>query len=296
MNTMAAMQQIMSEIHNVGPRTREQIVSPTLCPMLSRYAIRLAGVSEARHGFAFTRLNPGMMQVLLCTGGYGEVWVDGDWRHCGKGDVYLTGSKIKHAYRAVRGSVWRLAWVSYNTTCSQDHPAGSLALTNPRLCPAVSLNLTDALTGLYRETMSTADPLTLQQWADLTDAMARRLIQPSAQQHNLWRIWEEVDANLAHPWALDELADLARISGETLRRLCHQHYHLSPMRYVLRLRMQRAAALLISTDRTCGAIATTVGYADGFAFSKAFTRYFGQSPSIYRTQASKQQNMGDGKK
>jgi transcriptional regulator GlxA family with amidase domain len=55
----------------------------------------------------------------------------------------------------------------------------------------------------------------------------------------------------------------------------------SPLRYVAQYRLDRARALLLSTDRPVREVAAA-GFADPFYFSRAFRRAEGGSPPAYR--------------
>jgi AraC-like DNA-binding protein len=56
----------------------------------------------------------------------------------------------------------------------------------------------------------------------------------------------------------------------------------SPMSYLKRWRLQRAAALLRRDAASLSSVAEQVGYESTAAFSRAFTRFFGVSPGRYR--------------
>src|SRR3954464_14938506 len=55
----------------------------------------------------------------------------------------------------------------------------------------------------------------------------------------------------------------------------------SPMHYLGRVRLSRAAGLLTTTNRTVYAIAQSTGYDSEASLSKAFKRAFGHSPGEY---------------
>jgi AraC-like DNA-binding protein len=55
-----------------------------------------------------------------------------------------------------------------------------------------------------------------------------------------------------------------------------------PLDYLVRWRVQLAARALRSTGRTVAAIGADLGYTSESAFSDAFKRITGQSPSHYR--------------
>jgi transcriptional regulator GlxA family with amidase domain len=58
----------------------------------------------------------------------------------------------------------------------------------------------------------------------------------------------------------------------------------TPLAYVARLRLQQAAPLLETSDRSVINVATDVGYESEAAFNRAFKRSFGLPPARYRRQ------------
>ena len=52
--------------------------------------------------------------------------------------------------------------------------------------------------------------------------------------------------------------------------------------YAIKVRIQKAIALLVRTEERIERISETVGYGTGFALSKAFKRIAGVSPQHYR--------------
>lgn len=274
----------LRETNMVGRQTRESIVDPQTCPALSLYGIELTGLSQAAAPFQFVRRQPRASQILACVSGRGEVWLGDDWARCAAGEAYLTPPGAPHGYRAVEGVRWRLAWVTY----AGPYPAPgterpSLALLDPR-------PLADAIQGLHREAVGVAEPAIMHQWAHLVHAYAQRVLGPDGggAEGRLRALWERVDAHLAHPWAVEELAREAGTSGEHLRRLCRSQTGRSPMRHVTHLRMRRAAALLSTQSYTVEAVAQQVGYENPFAFSTAFKRHMGLPPSAYRGEKAVQ--------
>ena len=113
-----------------------------------------------------------------------------------------------------------------------------------------------------------------------------RMTRPWQPQDRLSPLWEAVDADLARPWTVRELAAKACMSGEYLRSLCHRQLGRPPGQHLTYLRMQRAAALLKTTDWTIETIAYTVGYNNPFAFSTAFKRWMRLPPSAYRSRTA----------
>jgi AraC-like DNA-binding protein len=269
----------LCETHHVGANTREWMVGKDACPALAAYHIRLTGVSEAKHGFEFVREHPPMGQILVCHAGEGEVLVDGAWRRCLDGDAYLTPVGAPHAYRAIPGLDWRVCWVMFDEI--DGHPP-MVTTSAPVLSRIDPRPLHDAIQGLYRESVGPAEAAHLHHWIELIQLQVARTVKPFHTDERLWRLWEGVDADLAHGWTLGELAGLAHLSGEHLRRLCQKSLGRSPLEQVTFMRMRRAATLLVSTPRKIEAIAGAVGYDNAFAFSTAFKRWMKMTPSAYR--------------
>lgn len=57
---------------------------------------------------------------------------------------------------------------------------------------------------------------------------------------------------------------------------------ISPKQYQIKCRMQLAANMLINSSKTIAQISEYIGYPDQYSFSKAFRKYFGESPSSFR--------------
>jgi len=59
----------------------------------------------------------------------------------------------------------------------------------------------------------------------------------------------------------------------------------TPKQYALRLQLQQAATRLMSTDDTVLNVALDAGFKSHEVFTRAFRRYFGVTPAIYRARA-----------
>ncbi len=85
-----------------------------------------------------------------------------------------------------------------------------------------------------------------------------------------------------HRWTLDELAKRAASSRSILDERFRQFLGRAPMSYLIAWRLQLAARHLRSTNATLAEIADQVGYGSEAAFSRAFKRHTGSSPSEWR--------------
>jgi AraC-like DNA-binding protein len=87
------------------------------------------------------------------------------------------------------------------------------------------------------------------------------------------------------PWTLGELAAVAGLSRSSFAAPFRAAVGDSPMRYVTRCRIARAAALLETTDAGLAAIARRTGYESEFSLARAFKRVVGVAPGAFRKRA-----------
>lgn len=94
-----------------------------------------------------------------------------------------------------------------------------------------------------------------------------------------------VQSRLADPPSVAELAAAAGCSTSTLDRRTRRVYALSPQQYVLRARVDRAAALLGGTDLPLAEVAAATGFYDQASFTRTFGRLTGETPAQFRRAA-----------
>jgi len=99
---------------------------------------------------------------------------------------------------------------------------------------------------------------------------------------HLVRAKDLIDARYFEPLDVQTLARAARLSPAHFSREFHREFGESPHQYLLTRRMERAAALLRSTDRSVADICLMVGLRSVGSFTSAFGRTFGMSPLAYR--------------
>jgi len=83
------------------------------------------------------------------------------------------------------------------------------------------------------------------------------------------------------PISIARLASLLGYHRTHLCKLFKQSTGLSPMQYLMQIRMQRAE-LLLGTPMPVEQVASSAGFPDALYFSKKFRSWSGQSPTEYR--------------
>ena len=99
---------------------------------------------------------------------------------------------------------------------------------------------------------------------------------------HLLRAKDLADARYFEPLGVDDLARAAGLSRAHFSREFRAAFGESPHAYLLTRRLERAAALLRTTDNSVAEICFSVGLSSVGSFTSSFTRTFGASPSAYR--------------
>ena len=86
------------------------------------------------------------------------------------------------------------------------------------------------------------------------------------------------------PITVEGLAAYASVSHSSLYRRFVKRFQISPKRFLLEYRIERACALLTDTSCSVQEISTSVGFEDPFYFSRAFKDVKGISPRQYAIQ------------
>src|ERR687896_730381 len=99
---------------------------------------------------------------------------------------------------------------------------------------------------------------------------------------HLLRAKDLADARYMEPLDVDDLARAAGLSRAHFSREFRRAFGESPHAYLLTRRLERAAALLRTTDRSVAEICFAVGLQSVGSFTTSFSRTFGVSPTAYR--------------
>ena len=101
---------------------------------------------------------------------------------------------------------------------------------------------------------------------------------------HLLRARDLADSRYFEELSVDDLAAAAGLSRAYFSREFRSTFGESPHSYLLTRRLERAAALLRTTDRSVADICFSVGLSSVGSFTTSFTRNFGRSPTAYRAE------------
>jgi AraC-like DNA-binding protein len=90
----------------------------------------------------------------------------------------------------------------------------------------------------------------------------------------------------SHRWTIEELARACGLSRSVLAERFTQRLGIPPMHYLAKWRMQIAAERLTGSNANLATIAAEIGYESEAAFSRAFKKMIGITPSAWRSRAA----------
>lgn len=93
---------------------------------------------------------------------------------------------------------------------------------------------------------------------------------------------EIIQQNLFSNLSLAELAYLCNSSLATFKRKFKEQYNISPAKYILKKRLEKATQLLQFKNKTIAEIAYECGFETTPNFNRSFRNQFGKSPSEFR--------------
>ncbi len=129
-----------------------------------------------------------------------------------------------------------------------------------------------------RQTVPLAEALLLEYRRMLTHEAAG----PSAHDGKLIELANRIRLEPEKSWRVDRCAREVGLCRSQFTRLFQRLTANTPMRFIIKCRLQRAARLLLETRLSVSEIAETMGYRDVFYFSKHFRAEMGKPPTRYR--------------
>ena len=108
--------------------------------------------------------------------------------------------------------------------------------------------------------------------------------QPSLQEDNHYvsKAIEFIENSYFNYIKVSDISHYLCLNRTYLTSLFQKHLGMSPQNFLIQFRMTKAADLLLQTDLSVANISHSCGYSDPLAFSKAFKKANGISPSEYR--------------
>ncbi len=248
----------------------------------------LAGISDLQGEYKKSRSGNISHTVLYTISGSGYFKSPGIMADLNKGDVLILPKNYCYEY-GIKEHHWRICWFHLDDTeLWQDFGNHSIKIKSSIWFQPV-LDLSECLVLEQRNQILGSNKL-IQTLSELIVTYLHRELEQievsfeRTSKEILFDLFSNIENQLQFPWNVSLLAQKASFSRPHFYTLCKKHLKSSPMKYLNKLRMERAKHLLVFTNGSITSISIEVGYENMFHFSKAFKKAVGFSPSQYRKQ------------
>ena len=99
---------------------------------------------------------------------------------------------------------------------------------------------------------------------------------------NFMKFEEVIKKNIYSNISVNELAILCNMSLSSFKRKFAEIYIVSPIKYLMIIKLQKASELLEDKNNLISNIAHEVGFESLTAFNRSFKAYYGKAPSKFR--------------
>lgn len=94
-----------------------------------------------------------------------------------------------------------------------------------------------------------------------------------------------IDIKYAERIQVADIAEALHVHPNYLTRAFKEEFNISPKKYIMELKLKKAANMLKTSEMSAALIASSIGFEDQAAFSKSFKARFGMSPVRWRNSS-----------
>lgn len=229
--------------------------------------------------------------LIVCQGGQGVCRIHGRSHRLTTGHAILLPAATPHKYWADERDPWKIFWVHFTGARGRDYAAMLDVTSRKPVCWLHDLpRVVEAFEETYRHTLGGYTDVDL---FGLSTGLSRLLgvcrfaqraldVRRRHTEDQVLKTVHYMTANLDRPLTLAQLAAIASWSPTHYSMVFRRQLNLSPIEYLLRLKIQLACERLRTTDDLIADIAHGLGYEDAFYFSRLFRARVGCSPRAYR--------------
>ncbi len=281
------------EMHIIDRRCREQFVPLLDNGPLEQTGVTLAGISRLEGKYCIGRVPSSFTLILATTKGEGQLTLYSGIQTLKENDILIAPKHSIYKYELGKSKRWDIVWFHLFDSGKQHET--SLNTDVKVIRTKYTLLLKEETQQLMHEISDNkylADEARRAKESYLSVLLKRLLAgrrNPviSESEKIVRQVWQKIECNLNADWSLERIAKLSGYSAGHFNRLCKQYFSCSAMRYLTDMRMRYGYYLLGSSRLQLKSIAELCGYNNEFAFSVAFKRKFGYSPSHVRLQIAR---------
>ncbi|CAG7615331.1 AraC family transcriptional regulator [Paenibacillus allorhizosphaerae] len=209
-----------------------------------------------------------------------------------QGDAFCLFPNIAHEYYTSKVNPLHMAWIAFDGKRAA-HVLERIGLTSASpyrtavLRPEVT-DLLDAFFDLVNDTERTQSDLArLGFLYSLFDSLTPAFDRRAGAVHEPTSSWlqkglDYLEMHYTEGIGIEKVASFVGVDRGYFSKKFQEAYGVPPIKYLQKLKLDKAKYMLERTDYKLTEIALSVGYPDLFSFSKSFKKHYGMSPNAYR--------------
>ncbi|QDT04615.1 HTH-type transcriptional activator Btr [Rubripirellula lacrimiformis] len=243
------------------------------------------GVEKVRSDYEINRDQFPYFGIEMVTEGRGELVLDGNLFPLSPGMVFAYGPRTPHQIRNLPADRMRKHYIDFAGTQAEQLVRGSGLLDGKPLRLTRMHELVEIFDLIDREARADSDTV-----AEICEHLLRLLLVKIRQCSlaegpattrafaTYERIRRHIEAHSLRFHTIEEVALECDVTPIHLSRLFRRFGGVGAYRFLLRTKMNHAAALLLEENLLIKDVAERLNFADAFQFSRAFKRVYGIPP------------------
>lgn len=229
--------------------------------------------------------------------GRGKFTIDGQTTELGVGDMFILPKGKVTSYQADSKHPWTYLWVGFSGSKAENILSKTQLLEQYFCHSTLKSKVLDQIVKLTQFRDQKLDDVTeLQLIAELYKLLAYLIEESPSKavsdgsiliQNYIRQTKKIIHSQYGTSLKVGEIADKLNLNRSYLYKIFKEETGYAIKDYIVQVRMEKSADLLTNTTFHISEVANAVGFTDALAFSKAFKKYFNQSPSNYRKALKK---------
>ena len=205
--------------------------------------------------------------------GFGKFEREGETYHLGPGDVFVIPPHLETYYEADWEQPWHYIWIGF--TAGDELPE---ILDQPVIrCAGVGTIFEDMVRCGKMENGRTAFLC-----AKIWELFSVLLECGKTEEGYIKKALSFINAEYVRDITIKEVAEQLGLDRSYFSTIFKEEMGISPQKYLMNLRLEKAAELMLIYGEKPSTAGISVGYPDLYHFSKMFKKHFGLSPRQYQ--------------
>ena len=249
-------------------------------------ALETIGITYPNSNYLVNRQNSNLFTIEYVVSGIGHLYINNKEYTCKTGDAYILLPNTKQEYYADKNNPFKKYWVNFRSKQFEKY-IKDFNLENNVLYK--NLDISNEMNSIFElEKITSENKVISNKAMSILFSILMKMKQYNELgSHNF--IEDEIiiaksiiDEDDTYDLSIDEICKRSFISKQTLFNKFKKAYNITPHQYILRKKIIVSCDMLLNQNLSIAEIAETLKFTDEYAFSHAFKKQLGITPSKYR--------------